>query len=452
MPGNISPQIIEEIRSRSEIVEVISRYLPLKARGKNYYGLCPFHAEKTPSFAVNQEKQIFHCFGCGVGGDVFGFLMKKESLSFGEAVRFLANQYGVLIPSKRQTPQALQKLKDRQKLFEINEAAAGYFQKQLQTSPAGQKAAQYLVKRGISLKTQAQFKLGYAPSGWDNLLKYMQSKGINPLLLQQAGLAVKRENQEGFYDRFRERLIFPIYDYRQRLIGFGGRSLDEEKNPPKYLNSPETPIYHKGEGFYGLNWSKEALRKAEFAIIVEGYLDFIALQQAGIENVVASLGTAFTQRQAQLISHYTNELVLFFDADLAGTKAATRSFPLFLGSKLRVKVGRLPAGSDPDSFVRQHGAQALSQQVEQAVSLLDFVLTEAVSEVNTDTVEGQIEAANRVLPLLAQLPNALERSSYVGKVAQHLGLKEQLLRRELEKAAAKRQRTLSIDKTKILGR
>lgn len=449
MAVNISPQIIEEIRTRTDIVEVISRYLPLKVKGKNYYGLCPFHAEKTPSFAVNPEKQIFHCFGCGVGGDVFGFLIKKENLSFVEAVKFLAGQCGVHIPES-QSPQGLKNIENRQKLFEINEIAADYFYAELHDSKEGKEAVQYLLKRGITSQSQEQFKLGYAPTGWDGLLKYMRAKEISPPLLQQVGLVVKRENREGFYDRFRERIIFPIYDYRRRLIGFGGRCLDEKKNPPKYLNSPETPIYHKGKGFYGLNWAKESIGKHGSAIIVEGYLDLIALHQAGVKNVVASLGTAFTQEQAHLISHYAKEIVLFFDADLAGAKAATRSFPLFIGSKLRVKVAQLPQGNDPDSYVQKNGAKALSQRIEEGLPLIDFVLKETIKEVDTKSVEGQIEAANKVLPLLAQLPNLLERSSYLTKVAQRLEIKEKILLKELEKSVAKRQRTLAVDKEKLL--
>ena len=450
MAGNIPAQLIEEIRRRSDIVQVVSRYLPLQHKGRNYYGLCPFHAEKTPSFAVNPEKQIFHCFGCGAGGDVFGFLMKKEGLPFLDAVKFLAEQCGVILPEKEDDPRALARLRNRNKLFEINRMAAEFFRLQLKNSAEGRKAARYLLERGITSETQEQFELGYAPGGWETLFKYMTGKGVQPIFLQKAGLIVKRPKGEGFYDRFRERVIFPIYDYRRQLIGFGGRTLDEEKNPPKYLNSPETPIYHKGEGFYGLNWSKDAIQRAGAAIVVEGYLDFIALRQAGVENVIASLGTAFTERQAQLISHYAGEVILFFDADQAGVKAAMRTFPLFLGTKLQVRVARLAPGSDPDDFVRRRGAGALREKVAEAVPLVDFVIGEILRETETGTIEGQLAAVNKVLPLLAQLPNSLERASYAGQIAQRLKIDERLLLKELEKALLQRRRSIVIDKNKLV--
>ncbi|MBI5788765.1 MAG: DNA primase [Candidatus Schekmanbacteria bacterium] len=449
MQGNIAPQIIEEIRQRSDIVDVISRYVNLKQKGKNHYGLCPFHTEKTPSFAVNPEKQIFHCFGCGAGGDVFGFLIKKENLNFVEAVKLLAGQCGVNIPQKDQDPQVLQKLQSLQKLYEINQQAAEYFQNQLNKNPKGRQALLYLEKRGISADTRKQFKLGFATDSWDGLLQHLTAGGVSPALLLQAGLIIERQDKSGCFDRFRERVMFPIYDHRERLIGFGGRCFDAEKNPPKYMNSPETPVYHKGDGFYGLNWSLESIRREQKALIVEGYLDYISLYQAGITNVVASLGTAFTRQQAQLIGHYARELVLFFDSDEAGVKAATRCFPIFLDSKLKVKVAQVPVGYDPDSFVHHAGAIGIRQRIEQAVPLLEFVLKETLKGVKTDSVEGQIEAANLALPILAQVPNALERNAYLTRIAHNLKIKEQLLFGELSKALNKRQRAIAVDKDQI---
>jgi DNA primase len=428
--SRVPNQIIEEIRSRCDIVEVVGSYLPLKQRGAAYYALCPFHTEKTPSFAVNQAKQIFHCFGCGVGGDVFSFVAKHQNLSFYEALKVLADRCGVRLPSRQQTNRELSRLAERERLYGINESAAKYYQRLLH-EPAGTPAREYLARRGVSKDWMEKFALGYAPPGWDQLLKYMVNKGFTPQQLLQAGLVVPRSKGGGYYDRFRQRLMFPIYNAQGKVIGFGGRALDEEQQP-KYLNSPDTPVYHKGQGFYGLNWAQNEIGKRAQAIILEGYFDLITACQHGFTNVVAALGTAITEAQVSRLRRLAEEVIILFDADSAGIKAAMRSWPLFLASGLRVKVA-LGTDGDPDSYIRTYGAEAFAKCIEQAVPLVDFVIDYHVAESNPDTVESKIECLNKILPVLANIHNRIERTSYLSKLAEKLRVEEGILLSELKK-------------------
>lgn len=436
----VSSHIKEEIRSRCDIVDVIGSYLTLQQKGRSYHALCPFHTEKTASFVVNPNKQIFHCFGCGAGGDVFSFVVKYQNISFYEALKILADRCGVQLPKKQQTGQELHRLEEQEQLLAINELAVLYFKQSLKNQQ-GTCAREYLVSRGVSDQWVERFSLGYAPSGWSQLLQDMVNRGYTPQKLQLAGLVIPRSKGEGYYDRFRHRLMFPIYNPRGKVIGFGGRSLDEEQNP-KYLNSPDTPLYHKGEGFYGLNWAREEIGKKGQAIIVEGYFDLIMTHLHGFTNVVATLGTAITQAQVRQLRQWAKEVIIFFDSDNAGISAAMRSWSLFLESGLRVRVATLGVEGDPDSYLRANGAADLQECIDKAVNLLDFVIEQSIVRSKLDGVEGKVECLNKILPVLASINNRVERTSYLNKLADRLNIEEGILLQELRKVVQTGRRKL----------
>ncbi len=439
MALNIPDGILAEIRNRLDIVDVIGSYLSLKPKGRNYCGLCPFHAEKTPSFAVNRERQIFHCFGCGVGGDVFGFIVKHEHLSFPEAVKLLADRCGVRLPTPRQSANVSAQLKEKELLYKIHEIGAGFFRRQLWEAAAGEKARRYIEDRGVSGDLALKFGLGYALPEWEGLLQFLVSKGFQPEDLVRAGLVVPRGERSGYYDRFRERLIFPIWNAGGQITGFGGRLLEAE-GVPKYLNSPDTPIYHKGKIFYGLCQAREAIKQENQAIIVEGYFDLLAAHQYGFINTVATLGTALTADHVRQLKVLCEQVVILFDADPAGAAAAARSWGLFLESGLQVRVAVLGAsagdngGADPDTYLREHGPAAFKECLHKSISLVEFVIEQATVGLPLDTVAGQIEASNRVLPVLAQISHPVERASYLTLLAERLHVKQKVLLSELEKA------------------
>ncbi|RLE00954.1 MAG: DNA primase, partial [Candidatus Aminicenantes bacterium] len=319
-------EIVDKIKQTVSIVEVASLYTTLKKRGSKYVGLCPFHSEKEPSFNVDEEKQLYHCFGCGRGGDIFTLVMEKEQLSFPEAVRFLARRYNIPLPSPKSASRQQQKLEE--KLYRINELALGYFRKNLYSTSEGQKALAYLKKRGLTKETIDYFKLGYALHSWEALIAFFRTKKIPESLLEKAGLVLKKSQENRYYDRFRGRIIFPIFNLTGQVLGFGGRTIFDES--PKYLNSPDTPIYTKGQWLYGLNFNKNAIREAREIILVEGYTDFLALYQAGFKNVVASLGTSLTPAQTSLAHRFAPQLTVCYDGDAAGQKAALRAVSLGL--------------------------------------------------------------------------------------------------------------------------
>lgn len=353
MKHPIPDEILDEIRRLCNIVNIIGEYISLEKRGKNYLGLCPFHSEKTPSFSVSEEKQLYYCFGCGAAGNVFGFVMKMEGLTFPEAVRFLARRVGVHIPSPERLLRQEKSLEE--KLIAASELAARFFCYNLDKTESGKKAKEYLRKRGITADTSEFFKLGYAPRGWDNFLKAAQREGFPPEVLLKAGLVSSREGG-GYYDRFRDRLMFPICNHTGRVVGFGGRALPwGDKDSPKYLNSPETPVFNKSSMLYGFHLARSYIRSAQSAIIVEGYTDVIAAYQAGFKNVVASLGTSLTDSQGKLLRSQAKEILIAYDADAAGRSATWRGFNLLQDLGCAVKVVELPADSDPDSFIRQNG-------------------------------------------------------------------------------------------------
>ncbi len=371
----IPEDVIQRIRERADIVEVVGSHLSLSKAGQNYKGLCPFHSEKTPSFTVSPSRQMFHCFGCGEGGNVFGFLMKIDGATFPAAVRTLGERYGIEVDPQPASPAARQRTESRERLLILNRQAAEFFHRALVSDPNGQAARLYLEKRGMTPSTIEQFGLGYAPAGWDLTLSALTKAGSKIEDLALAGLVVPREQNSragqtapGYYDRFRGRVMFPIRDLQKRVIGFGGRILDDGQ--PKYLNSPETPLFSKSRTLYALDVAREGISQSEEMVLVEGYFDAIALHQAGLTNVAATLGTALTSEHIELIRRFTHRIVLVFDPDTAGVRAALRSMDLFLDSGLTVRVVSLPAGEDPDTFVRGQGLDSFKALIQRAPSLL----------------------------------------------------------------------------------
>jgi len=360
-----SEEILEKVREASDIVEVVGEHVTLKKSGQNFKGLCPFHSERTPSFTVSPAKQVYHCFGCRAGGNVFSFVMQMENLSFVEAVRSLAKRKGIELPVPRSDVESA-----NARLLSAVAFALSFYKRQL-SSPAGKKARDYLNARAMGAEVLETFSIGYAPLGWDNLMR-AASRHSSEAVLRQAGLLVPRESGSGAYDRFRDRLMFPIFSPGGRPIGFGARAFDDAQ--PKYLNSSDSPIFQKGSVLYGLYQSKQAIRAKESAIVVEGYTDLLSLFENGFQNVVASCGTAFTAEQARLLRRYTREAVLVYDADEAGIQAARRALQVFLEAGIRVRIACLPAGHDPDSFVREKGAEALEQAIQHSWSLSEFLL------------------------------------------------------------------------------
>jgi len=418
------------VRDSVDIYDVVSGYVSLKKAGKNWLGLCPFHSEKTPSFNVNPAKQIFHCFGCGVGGDAFKFLELQEGLNFPEAVKQLASRAGISLPESR--PWADEKKSDdeRKALLKITAEAADYFRRELE-GPAGSAARTYLTKRGLTENVIKDFSLGYARPEWDGLLKHLRQKGHSPALLEKAGLIVKRSEGEGHYDRFRGRIIFPIRDISGSVIAFGGRVMDDSL--PKYLNSPETPLYSKSNVLYCLDQAKEPARKQGYFIIVEGYLDTIACHQYGAKNAVATLGTALTDGHLRLMRRFAQKLMLIFDPDPAGVKATLRGFELFAGSGMKVNVVSLPDGDDPDTFLKKNGYEAFASCLKGSVKFMDFVVSQVVRGGAMTSIDEKVEQAGEMLGFIAKLPSGIERDHYLKRTAEALDVDEGLLRQEMTK-------------------
>jgi DNA primase len=415
-----APAVLDEIRASVDLVDLIGRFVNLKKAGANFKGLCPFHAEKTPSFMVNPTKGIFHCFGCGVGGDAFGFLMRQDRLSFPEAVRALAKGAGVALPEERGPRED----SGREELYRIMGLAASFYAEALGKA-GGQRAREYLTGRGIDLEVARRFGLGCAPEGWEALLGFMRGEGVAPEALETAGLVVRRESGSGSYDRFRGRLMFAIRDVQGRVVAFGGRALGDES--PKYLNSPETPIYTKGNLLYAIDLARPAVRERNRALLVEGYIDCLMAHQHGFGETVAALGTAFTPAQLGLLRRYCDEVVTFFDADAAGQKAAERAAELLEPSEaglawgvnrtgafdattpFRLKVALLPTGHDPDTFLRAEGAEAFSARIEAARSLLGYALDRAIADPEGATgPRARANAFARVALMLAKITDADE--------------------------------------------
>jgi len=409
-------------------VEIISEFVTLKKAGRNYVGLCPFHQEKTPSFTVSPERKMYYCFGCGEGGNIIHFLMKMKNMTFPETIRSLAKRTGVLLPERNASGADKKELSLREQLLQINEMASQYFSDILRSS-YGKKGRDYLVERGIHDFTIETFRLGYATEGWHALAKFFVSQAIPPELVAKAGLLVEKEGRapiERFYDLFRGRLIFPIEDEQGRVVAFGGRLVIPGE--PKYLNTPETPLYTKGRYLYGLSKAREGVRRFGYALLVEGYFDLLSLWNVGITNCVATLGTALTKEQVELIKRYTEYLTVVFDPDEAGIKALERNLRLFLSSGLKTRVVVLPEGLDPDAFVRKYGREAMVKILREAPSLVDYYVDKVASV--GKTLEEKRDAAREAIDFISTLEDPIEKNLFLKKVAERIGLDEGILKRE----------------------
>jgi DNA primase len=404
--------VVDEVRARADIVEVIGRHLTLKKSGNGFWALCPFHNEKTPSFHVEPERQIYHCFGCGEGGDLFGFRMRVESLEFPEAIRVTAREVGIeIVESGGPSGQS-------SKLARANEVALEYFRSAL-GQREGTAARRYLERRGIPRDLMERFEIGCAPPGWDGLLTRLEKATLPLALAEQAGLVARRQTGDGHYDRLRDRVIFPIRNASGRLIGFGGRALDPEA--PKYLNTPETPLYKKGQVLFGLPQAVPGFRERDRAVIVEGYFDVLALHRAGVREGVAPCGTALTQDHARRLRRYVREVVVVFDGDDAGRRAAERALPILLEAGLRVRGVFLPAGEDPDTLVSRGSEATLRESIDKASPLLDQLLEDALKE-HSGHPWGAADAVQSLVPYIQALPDPVERESYLRTLASRLGL------------------------------
>jgi len=387
MSGQIPEEYINDLRHRADIVTIISEFVSLKKQGRNYMGMCPFHSEKTPSFVVSPEKQIYHCFGCGKGGNVFSFLMEKNAMTFPEAIEFLAKRLGVVLPQSSISPEKAKQDSLKKRYYHINEITAKFYQQRL-LDQTGRDAMQYLQRRGLHSTTLEKFLLGYAPTDWSKLINYLSNQGIAEQELLTLGLAVK--TQKGtLIDRFRNRIIYPIMDEAGRIIGFGGRVLDDSQ--PKYLNSPDTPLFSKGKHLYGLNLAKGSIREQDRAIIMEGYMDVITSWQNGFTNVVGTLGTALTPDQVRLLMRYSYNMFICFDADSAGQKAALRGLDILQELGCNVSVVSIPGSKDPDDFIRKEGRARFTEIVERAHNLLEYKLIKLMEQHNTQSVSGRIK-------------------------------------------------------------
>jgi DNA primase len=418
---------IEEIKSRVDIVELASEYLTLKKAGRNFIGLCPFHQEKTPSFTVNRDKQIFYCFGCGEGGNVITFLMKIADKTFPEAIKDLAEKSGVVLPLPLSDKEGRQKDSLKESIINLNLRAAQQFSRNL-SSPAGKAAREYLQNRNISEETIKQFRVGFAPDTWRSLTDYIEGSDLSLKLAEQAGLIVS--GKEGsYYDRFRGRLIFPIENVFSEIVAFGGRVM--EKGEPKYLNSPESPVYIKGKNLYGLNKAKEEIRKKGFALIVEGYFDLISLWNAGIGNVVATLGTALTREHLELLRRYTIEVVALFDPDEAGIKALDRSLELFLSTQMRARALILPEGCDPDDYVKKYGKDKLNELIAHSPAISDYYIDNVLG--SGKTFEDKRDMIKTAMEFINKIDDEIEKNLFIKRIAEKLGINEELLKKELHK-------------------
>jgi len=424
-----SSDLLEEIRNRCDIVDIISDYVHLKPAGKGFKGLCPFHGEKTPSFMVSPEKQLFHCFGCGEGGNVFNFLMKYEKISFFEAVKMLAKKSGVSLPVDEEKENILNKQKER--LYKLNNLAANYYRECLFKSNQGKKIINYLKKRGINDTSVEKYRLGYAPYGWDALTNFLKKKGYSYEELIKARIINKSKIEGKYIDYFRDRIIFPIFNLSGRVIGFGGRVLDDSL--PKYINSPETLVYNKGSNLYSLNFAREDIRKKDFLIIVEGYTDVLITQQNGFNNVAASLGTALTTKQIDLIKRFTDTVLIAYDADSAGNMATLRSLDLLVKAGLDVKVIDLPQGYDPADFLIKKGRTPFQNLIDGSLSLIDYKLKLLYSKYSIKTIEGKVKVVKGILPTLSVIGNEVELRAQTKKISEELKLSEEAILIELKR-------------------
>lgn len=425
MRALLSTEIKEEIRRRIDLVELVGSHVTLKKAGRSYKGLCPFHQEKTPSFNVDPEKGLWFCHGCRNGGDAFDFVMRTSNLSFMEAAEVLAKRAGVRI---ERSPEEAVRATERDRLYRALEAAAGFFRDQLHHVGRGAPARAYLERRGVDTATAERFRLGYAPAAWDDLQKVLGAKGVPPVLLEKGGLVNARAGGDGFYDLFRNRLMFPIVDLQDRVVGFGGRALDDSE--PKYLNSRETPVFAKGRTLYALNWARETVRKLDEIVIVEGNMDVLTAHQFGVTNAVASLGTALTADQVLVMKRLASRAVIVYDADASGQAAMERAMALFEEADLPIRVVVLPEG-DPDEFLRTRGAEALRGLITRALPVFEYQLRMAAQRHDPQTVDGKVRIVDDLLPGVAAVSNPVRQAEYVRMLAERFELREDAVRQRL---------------------
>jgi DNA primase len=446
---SIPDHIIDEIRDRTDIVAVISDHVVLKKTGKNFKGLCPFHSEKSPSFSVSPDKRIYHCFGCGVGGNVFKFLMEIQSISFPEVLKLLAERAGIPLPRNSSDHSTDPGHKERESLRKLNEAATRYFQSLLKNPEGGLSARNYLTSRHFDAETLERYRIGWAAPTWKGLLTHVQQKSsVTQEQLLKSGLIIKKEDSSTVYDRFRGRVIFPIKDLHSNIIGFGGRSINEE-DQPKYLNSPETLLYQKSETLFGMDQAKQAIRKENQVILVEGYFDQMRAVQHGIEYVVATCGTALTAKQASMLRNHAETAILIFDSDSAGRSAAEKGFDILLEHGLNVKIVVLPEGQDPDSFIQEQGAESFLEKIRNAKPFMESYIDALVRESPGQTPADKVKMANQILPLLVKIKNTVERSAWLEKFTSKTNIDDRTFLKELSKALTQNQPRLAETKSEL---
>jgi DNA primase len=427
---------IDDLKQHADILTVIQDYVSLKKVGATYKGLCPFHGEKTPSFHVNRDKGFFHCFGCGVGGDVFKFLELHDKVGFQDAVKVLAQRFGMTLPQLEQSDEQRAGAAERESLLAIHEAAARWFREQL-TAAGGARIRRYIADRGIAAETSDALGLGFAPAGRDSLKQALLKAGFSQALLVRAGLLVQRDDGT-VIDRFRNRLMIPICRDTGAVVAFGGRALEADQQP-KYLNSPETPIYSKGRMLYGLNFAKGAIRQRGFAILVEGYFDVAQVYQGGHQVAVASCGTALTATQAQQLRRFTNKVILSFDPDAAGQGATAKSCEMLVAEGFDVNVALLPAGEDPDLFVRRHGGAAYGERLKASQPYLEYLLDRAAGAHDLNSDEGRVRFVGEMLPIAGRIPDVAMRDRFADRIAFKARVTDEVVRAEIRKAAVRKQ-------------
>ncbi|SDL40846.1 DNA primase [Halarsenatibacter silvermanii] len=428
--AGINEEFIEKLKDSVDIVDLVEGYLDLEKTGKNYRALCPFHQEDTPSFTINPRKQFFYCFGCGEGGDVISFIMKMDNLSFQEALIDLSDRAGLEMPDISEKKRA--RMKTRERIFEINNLAARFYNYILMNKDVADSARKYLKDRGFNREQIERFNLGYAPSRWRALLRFFEDRDYSPEMLVKAGLVGKSEKTDNYYDLLRNRIIFPIFNVRDEVIGFGGRVVSSDDSP-KYLNSPETPIFSKKHTLYGLNWARESMRKTNQAVVVEGYTDVLTAQSYGLENFVASLGTSFTEQQAELLARYVDKVLIAFDADTAGEAATLRGLDILREAGLAVRVIDLPREVDPDDLLRERGKPFFEDLIEDASALIDYRLDRILSQYDTGDTDEKLQAVKKALNFLATIEDSLTREAYIQKLADKVELSAARLESEVKK-------------------
>lgn len=434
--------VIQEIAERLDIVDIVAETVKLTRKGNRYWGLCPFHTEKTPSFSVTSERNMFYCFGCHAGGDIFSFVMKRDGLDFKEALEMLAARAGIKLASGAGSRDQEQ----RKKVIEVNRAAAEFYHQML-LSRQGGVVQKYLENRGVKQETILAYKLGYAPDQWNRLEEYLLQKGFSQEYVKLSGLIKRNENRNSYYDLFRNRLMFPIFKYNGDILGFGGRVLDDTL--PKYINTPETELYSKRQVLYGLYQARQAIRSANGAVLLEGYMDCIKLQQAGINNCVASLGTALTLEQARLLCRYTENVLILYDGDEAGQRETLRAIDILTEEALKVQVVTLPAGKDPDEFLEINGKEEFLQYIQNnKLSHIEFKINRYLKEEKTLNLEAKVKIVNALKKDINNLNSPIEKDYYIKILAQKLLMEPNLIYREL-KVANKRQNPMDRNKTQI---